>query len=82
NFLAIHKVCLRKFASSGGKIYRPFGIFGCEYRFLDWACLGWNKPSIDFYLSLDTTLMDQWTVHRGYPAQDGRWLNAVESILL
>ena len=34
NFLDIHKVCLRKFASSGEKISRPFGIFGCEYRFL------------------------------------------------
>ena len=23
------------------------------------ACLNWNKPSIDFYLSLDATPMDQ-----------------------
>ena len=26
---------------------------------LEWACLNWNKPSIDFYLSLDDTPMDQ-----------------------
>lgn len=26
---------------------------------LEWACLNWNKPSIDFYLSLDATPMDQ-----------------------
>ena len=26
---------------------------------LGWACLNWNKPSIDFYLSLDATPMDQ-----------------------
>ncbi len=32
-FLAIHKVFLRKRALSGGKIPRPPGIFGCEYRF-------------------------------------------------
>ena len=31
---------------------------------LEWACLDWNKPSIDFYLSLDATPMDQWTVYR------------------
>ena len=26
---------------------------------LEWACLNWNQPSIDFYLSLDATPMDQ-----------------------
>ncbi len=26
---------------------------------MEWACLNWNKPSIDFYLSLDATPMDQ-----------------------
>ena len=31
---------------------------------LEWACLDWNKPSIDFYLSLDASPMDQWTVYR------------------
>ena len=31
---------------------------------LEWSCLDWNKPSIDFYLSLDATSMDQWTVYR------------------
>ena len=31
---------------------------------LEWCCLDWNKPSIDFYLSLDATPMDQWTVYR------------------
>ena len=31
---------------------------------LDWSCLNWNRPSIDFYLSLDATPMDQWTVYR------------------
>ena len=31
---------------------------------LEWSCLDWNKPSIGFYLSLDATPMDQWTVYR------------------
>ena len=31
---------------------------------LEWACLDWNKPSIDFYLSLDAKPMDEWTVYR------------------
>lgn len=31
---------------------------------LEWACLDWNRPSIDFYLSLDAMPMEQWTVYR------------------
>ena len=31
---------------------------------LEWACLDWNKPSIDFYLSLGAAPMDQWTIYR------------------
>ena len=31
---------------------------------LEWSCLDWNRPSIDFYLSLDAVPMDQWTVYR------------------
>lgn len=31
---------------------------------LEWACLDWNKPSIDFYLSLPATPMQDWTVYR------------------
>ena len=31
---------------------------------LEWSCLDWNKPSIDFYLSLDAVPMDEWTVYR------------------
>lgn len=31
---------------------------------LEWWCLDWNKPSIDFYLSLGATPMDEWTVYR------------------
>ncbi|MBR6521700.1 MAG: GNAT family N-acetyltransferase [Oscillospiraceae bacterium] len=31
---------------------------------LEWACLDWNKPSIDFYLSLGAKPLDDWTVYR------------------
>ena len=31
---------------------------------LEWSCLDWNKPSIDFYLSLGAKQMDQWTTYR------------------
>ena len=31
---------------------------------LEWSCLDWNKPSIDFYLSLGAVPMDEWTVYR------------------
>ena len=31
---------------------------------LEWACLDWNQPSIDFYRSLDATPMDDWTTYR------------------
>lgn len=31
---------------------------------LEWWCLDWNKPSIDFYLSLGAEPMKDWTVYR------------------
>jgi GNAT superfamily N-acetyltransferase len=31
---------------------------------LEWWCLDWNKPSIDFYLSLGAEPMSDWTVFR------------------
>ncbi|WP_413576581.1 N-acetyltransferase family protein [Bdellovibrio sp. HCB290] len=31
---------------------------------LEWSVLDWNKPAIDFYLSLGSKPMDEWTVHR------------------
>ncbi len=31
---------------------------------LEWWCLDWNKPSIDFYLSLGAEQMNDWTVYR------------------
>lgn len=31
---------------------------------LEWACLDWNQPSIDFYLSLGAQPMSGWTTYR------------------
>jgi GNAT superfamily N-acetyltransferase len=31
---------------------------------LEWACLDWNKPSINFYTSLGAKPMDEWTTYR------------------
>ena len=34
------------------------------YGRLEWACLDWNQPSIDFYRSLAAVSMDEWTTYR------------------
>ena len=31
---------------------------------LEWSCLDWNTPSIDFYKSLGAKVMDGWSVYR------------------
>ena len=31
---------------------------------LEWACLDWNRPSIDFYLSVHAQPMEEWTTYR------------------
>ena len=31
---------------------------------LEWCCLDWNKPSIDFYLSLGAEPLEEWTIYR------------------
>lgn len=31
---------------------------------LEWWCLNWNRPSIDFYLSMGAEPMSDWTVYR------------------
>lgn len=31
---------------------------------LEWSCLDWNKPSIDFYLSMGAEPLEDWTGYR------------------
>jgi len=33
---------------------------------LEWSCLDWNKPSIEFYKKMGAVPMDEWTVYRVY----------------
>lgn len=35
---------------------------GCKR--MEWTCLNWNKPSINFYKSLGAIAMDEWTTYR------------------
>lgn len=31
---------------------------------MEWSCLDWNQPSIDFYKSMGAVPMEEWTVYR------------------
>ena len=45
------------------ELARITGSRGCGR--LEWACLDWNKPSIDFYTKkMHAVPMDEWTVYR------------------
>jgi GNAT superfamily N-acetyltransferase len=35
-----------------------------DYGRMEWACLDWNKPSIDVYRSLGAETMNDWTTYR------------------
>lgn len=37
---------------------------------LEWSCLNWNEPSIEFYCGMGANPMDEWTVYR----EDGQAL--------
>jgi GNAT superfamily N-acetyltransferase len=34
------------------------------YARFEWAVLGWNKPSIEFYRSIGAQVMDEWRIYR------------------
>lgn len=50
----------------GKGLLKELAKIACERNCgrLEWSCLDWNKPSIDFYLSLGVTPMDEWTIYR------------------
>ena len=31
---------------------------------MEWVCLDWNQPSIDFYKSIGAVPMEDWTIYR------------------
>lgn len=35
-----------------------------EYGRLEWVCLDWNEPSIQFYKKMGAVPMDDWTTFR------------------
>ena len=45
-----------------GELARIARAQGCGR--MEWWCLNWNRPSIDFYRSLGARPMDEWTVFR------------------
>ena len=50
----------------GKALIKKLAAVACERGCgrLEWSCLDWNKPSIDFYLSLGAQQMSEWTVYR------------------
>lgn len=50
----------------GKAIFQKLGAIarerGCGR--LEWWCLDWNQPSIDFYRSMGAEAMDEWTTYR------------------
>lgn len=46
------------------------------YQRLEWVCLNWNQPSIDFYRSLGAVSMDDWSTFR----LDGTELDSVANL--
>ena len=50
----------------GKALIKRIAAIACERGCgrLEWSCLDWNTPSIDFYLSLGAEQMNEWTVYR------------------
>ena len=50
----------------GKALIKKLAAIACERGCgrLEWSCLDWNRPSIDFYLSLGAQQMNEWTVYR------------------
>lgn len=44
------------------ELIRIAGERGCGR--MEWVCLDWNRPSIDFYRSMGATSLDEWTIYR------------------
>lgn len=36
----------------------------CGCGRMEWVCLNWNKPSIEFYRSMGAMSLDEWTTYR------------------
>ncbi len=50
-----------------GKLLLSFAAHTAKERNcgrMEWTCLNWNKPSLDFYESIGAEKMTEWTTHR------------------
>ncbi len=50
-----------------GKLLLAFAAHTAKERNcgrMEWTCLNWNKPSLDFYKSIGAEKMTEWTTHR------------------
>ncbi len=50
----------------GKGLLRQLARIACERGCgrMEWVCLDWNQPSIDFYLRLHAEPMQDWTIYR------------------
>ena len=50
----------------GKGLLRELARIACERGCgrMEWVCLDWNKPSIDFYLRLKAEPLQDWTIYR------------------
>lgn len=50
----------------GKEIFKIMGSIAYEEECerMEWICLDWNTPSINFYKSLGAEAMSQWTIYR------------------
>lgn len=50
----------------GKEIFKTMGSIAYEENCerMEWTCLNWNTPSINFYKSLGAVPMSEWTVYR------------------
>ena len=50
----------------GKALFKHLAAIAVErgYGRMEWVCLDWNQPSIDFYRSMDAQSMDEWTTYR------------------
>ena len=50
----------------GKGLLRALARIACERGCgrMEWVCLDWNKPGIDFYLRLQAEPMRDWTIYR------------------
>lgn len=50
----------------GKALFMELVRIACERRCgrMEWVCLNWNTPSIDFYRSMGAVPLDEWTTYR------------------